>query len=318
MIWIFLAAGVILLLLLIAQFTYRIAFHSPKHKRPSPYAPMRGRQYEAVADKMIAATKKMESIPFEAVQIQSDDGLRLHGRYYHVRDGAPLMIIFHGYRSSALRDSSGGHALSQKLKFNSLVIDERAHGESDGTVISFGIMERKDCLRWIAYANERFGSEMPILLSGLSMGAATVLMTADLDLPENVVCIMADSPYSSPRAIIRKVCKDRHYPVRISYPFVALGARIYGRFPLGGSSAVEAVKHAKIPILLFHGEDDRFVPCYMSEEIRNACASPVTLCTFPEAGHGLSYIIDPKRYEQAALDFLRTIPAIAHQIPEEL
>ena len=49
---------------------------------------------------------------------------------------------------------------------------------------------------------------------------------------------------------------------------------------------------------LIHGEKDDFVPCYMSEEIRNANPERVTLCVFPDAVHGTSYMVDPARYEQ--------------------
>lgn len=67
---------------------------------------------------------------------------------------------------------------------------------------------------------------------------------------------------------------------------------------------MEAVKKARIPILLIHGEDDRFVPCEMSRRIADACASPVTLETFPEAGHGISYLADHQRYGQVVKQFV--------------
>ena len=47
----------------------------------------------------------------------------------------------------------------------------------------------------------------------------------------------------------------------------------------------------------------------MSREIREACASPVRLETFPDAGHGVSYLSDPERYGQVVLDFLHDVGA---------
>lgn len=317
MIYVILCIVLIALTLLISHYTYRIAFYSPQTHRATADDPMKGEQYEAVADNISRISHIMEKIPFEPVTIQSFDGTKLFGRYYHVKDGAPLEILFHGYRSCAYRDCSGGHALSRKMGFNALVVDQRAHGQSEGITITFGIKERKDCLCWIEYANSRFGTQTPVLLSGLSMGAATVLMASGLELPGNVACIVADSPYSAPIAIIEKVCKDMHYPVALCRPFIRLGARIYGSFNLDACNAKEAVSHAKVPILLIHGEADHFVPCEMSGEIAACCASPVTVHTFPDAGHGLSYMVDPVRYERVIYEFLCTIPALSGRISED-
>ncbi len=309
--------AVIILILLISRYTYTVAFYCPADKRNTLDDPLQGEQYEAVAEHIFRISHIMEKIPCEEVSITSFDGCRLHGRYYHVRDGAPLKILFHGYRSCAFRDCSGGHALSRKMGFNALVVDQRAHGSSGGTTISFGIREHRDCLCWTEFANARFGIDTPIILSGLSMGAATVLMAAGLDIPKNVACIIADSPYSTPSAIIEKVCKDLHYPVILCRPFIHLGAWIYGRFFLNSCTAKEAVQHANVPILLIHGEDDRLVPCSMSAEIAAYCASPVTVHTFPGAGHGLCYMVDPVRYEQVVCDFLKSVPQIAGKISDD-
>ena len=275
---------------------------------------MEGDQYVDVTENIFRISHIMERIPHQQVTVKSHDGLTLYGRYYHVRDGAPLEILFHGYRSHPYRDCSGGHALSRKMGFNALVVDQRAHGKSDGTTICFGIKERFDVLSWIHYANDRLCGGSPIILSGLSMGAATVLMSTSLELPENVCCIIADSPFSAPSTIIEKVAADRHLPVALCRPFIYLGAALYGRLNLLEMTAIRAVRNAKIPILLIHGEADRYVPYEMSLEICAACASRVEVATFPYAGHGLCYMIDPKRYEQIVYDFLCSVPMLKDTI----
>ncbi len=301
---------ILVILLSCSYYAYRVAFYVPAQHKADPYTLLDGEQYQAVGDLIHAATRAMEKHQFEPVTITADDGVKLFGRFYFHTEGAPLQILFHGYRSCALRDCCGGHALAWKMGFNTLVVDQRAHGESGGRAITFGIKERFDCLAWIRYALLRCGQETKIVLTGLSMGAATVLAASELDLPENVVCIIADSPYASPESIIRKVCRDDKLPDKLAYPFVKLGARIFAGFNIDESSPIEAVKQAKVPILLLHGEDDRFVPCTMSEDIRQSCASPAVLRTFPYAGHGLAYMIDPVGYEEAVYDFLRAIPAL--------
>lgn len=302
-------------ILLVLWYIYRTAFYNPPSMRGTIDDPMKGDQYEDVAEHIYRISHIMEKASCEEIQITSFDGCKLFGRYYHLRDGAPLEILFHGYRSCSFRDCSGGHLLSRKMGFNALVIDQRAHGKSSGNTITFGVKEHRDCKMWIDYAVRRFGTDCPIMLSGISMGAATVLMAAGLELPENVVCIIADSPYSTPSAIIEKVCADLHYPVALCRPFLHLSARIFGHFRLNACSAKEAVKYAKIPILLIHGEDDRLVPCAMSFEIAKCSGSKATVATFPSAGHGLSYLIDPVRYEKVIYEFLLTVPQVSKQLP---
>ena len=82
-----------------------------------------------------------------------------------------------------------------------------------------------------------------------------------------------------------------------------LGARIFGRFDLDETSPIEAMKKCPLPVIFFHGEDDDFVPCHMSRENFDACASRKQLVTIPGAGHGLSYAVDPETYIKELRDF---------------
>lgn len=288
-------------------YAYRITFYAPKRVSEELYKLPEGPQYEKEHQNILTSIHKMLEYSYEEVSITSFDDTKLVARYYHVADHAPLQIQFHGYKSSAILDFCGGNYLARKMRQNALVVDQRSHGKSEGSVITFGIKERRDCLCWIDYARKRFGEDVPIILSGLSMGAATVLMTADLDLPNNVRGIIADCPYSSPKAIIQKVCNDMKLPALLIYPFVKLGALLFGHFHLEESSPVDAVKHSPVPILLIHGQEDLFVPCQMSMEIQTSCSSKVTLVTIPHAGHGLSYLTEPETYEAATINFIEQI-----------
>lgn len=304
MFWLIFLAVLVSMALLASRFCYVLVFYNRNDREDDPYSVPPGDQYAAVADKMRGLIKAVDEVPFENVYLIASDGVRLVGRYYHFADGAPLQLQFHGYRGNGIREFCGGWKLAKAMGFNSLVVDQRAHGKSEGHTISFGIRERFDCQQWAWYAAERFGEDVPIILSGISMGAATVLMASELELPSNIAAIMADCPYSSPGAVIRKVCRDTKIPDWLAYPFVTVGGLLFGGFRIWESSAVNAVKHTKIPIHLTHGEDDRFVPVEMSFEIRDHCAGPVKLLTIPGAGHGLSYLVDPDAYERSVKQFL--------------
>ena len=308
--WLILPAALLLGAAALVVCCFFKCFFALNNKIPDPYCNLHGEQYHAVRDKIFECTRKMDEEPFEPVYITSYDGLKLFGRYYHYAEGAPLKIIFHGYRGLALRDSSGGYTMAKKLGYNVIAVDQRAHGMSQGHVITFGIRERYDVLSWIEYANARFGSDTPIVLSGVSMGAATVVMAATLPLPQNVCCIFADCPYSTPGAIIRKVSDDIHIPGKLVYPFIRFAARLLGGFDLEETSALEGAKRSTVPILLLHGEDDRFVPLEMSREIHENSNGCTSLATFPKAGHGLSYMIVPKEYEAVCFEFLKGIQGL--------
>lgn len=288
-----LAAFVIILCLSYA--VYRFAFYSPNRRQNNDYAIASTPQTDALHEDILRLIDAANALPYEAVSITSHDDLILSGRYYYQREGAPLNICFHGYRGTPSRDFSGGLQVMLRQGHNVLMIEQRAHCSSQGHTISFGIKERFDCLDWVRYALRRFGEETQILLVGISMGAATVLMASEMELPSQVVGIITDCPYSAPKTIIRKVCGDMKLPVHTSTWLACVSAKLFGHFDLTESTALEAVKHAAVPILLIHGEEDNFVPCQMSMEIQAARPDIIELQTFPGAGHGLSYLLDPEQ-----------------------
>ncbi len=285
-----------------AYYAYRIAFYSPSAGRDE-LPSTRGPQYDPYREDMARIFHQLNDRPFEFVTVTSHDGLTLSGRYYHIRDGAPLDIGFHGYRSSYLTDFSGGSELSFQLKHNVLLVDQRAHGKSEGHTISFGIQERQDVLKWISYAVDRFGPSTQIILQGISMGAATVLMASELPLSSNVKGIIADCPYASPIEIILHVGKNMPIPGWLIKPFVIWGAKIYGGFDLTETDARKAVKSTSVPILILHGEADGFVPREMSDLAAHNPAM-ITRHTFPGADHGISYLVDTPRYRKIVTEFV--------------
>lgn len=249
--------------------------------------------------------KEMDDLPYERVTITSKDGLHLSGRYYHVQDGACVHIQFHGYRGNILRDLSAGNQVVRSLGYNSLVVDQRAHGMSQGNTMTFGIRERWDCVCWAQYARDRFGPDVPIFLSGISLGGATVLMASELPLPDSVVGIIADCPFSSPVGIIKKICRDIHIPGWIAVPMAVSSALLWGGFWLPAASAETAVRKAKVPILLIHGTEDKYILPEMSRRIQANCASQCYLEQFPGAVHAGSCITDGPRYGKILESFVR-------------
>lgn len=286
-----------------ACFAYFKAFFNPRKGRWD-VKPIQKSGYDPYRQEMRQIYRSLRDRPFEQVSITSKDGLKLTGRYYHTKDGAPLDIGFHGYKSHSTVDFSGGSELSFELEHNLLLIDQRAHGNSDGHTITFGVKERYDLLEWVHYAVDRFGADTKIMLYGVSMGAATVLMASNLDLPENVKGIVADCPYASPLEIVLHVGQELPIPRWLMKPFVILGARFFGGFDIDEVTALETVKNTKLPILIIHGQEDTLVPYTMSKAVKEACPDKVQYHLVPGAEHAISYLVDREGYRKAVLDFM--------------
>ena len=261
--------------------------------------------YKTHRDLIVSDIKNARKMASKEYTIKSYDNLTLYGKYFESFQNAPIEIMFHGYRGSGERDLSTGIRRAKACGRNVLIVDQRSHGKSEGHTISFGIKERYDCISWINFVIQEFGNDVEIILTGISMGAATVMMASNLDLPSNVKGILADCGYDSPRNIIKKYIKDMKLPSNLFIHFVKLGALIFGHFNIDKASPIESVKNAKVPIIFIHGETDTFVPCYMSKILYDNCTSRKKLTIIKDAEHGISYLIDPNTYVNALEDFFK-------------
>lgn len=302
--------AIVLITLVGAYICYHISF---KRKLKGPDNPKNGLdlpEYAPFIPKIHYMIDKLIEMPYEDVTIRSREGLKLHARYYHKIDGAPIMVKVHGYNGCPIRDFCGGGVESIDKEYNVLLIDQRAHESSGGKTTTFGIKEKDDVVRWCKYLVKRFGKNTKILIYGISMGAATVLMaSAHKRLPKNVKGVVADCSYSSPKEIIIKVAtEDMHLPGKLFFPIIWLGARIFGHFNLTSDSPVKAVKKTKLPILLLHGMADTFVPHQMSEKIYEAATTAdKKLILFKGAYHGISYMNNEKVYIGELRSFMERI-----------
>ncbi len=256
-----------------------------------------GEIYEKFREEITRWTHVMDALPQKEVEIISFDGLRLRGTYFEQRKGAPVEILMHGYRGDCRRDLSGGIFRCFALGRNALLIDHRASGKSEGNIISFGINESRDCVDWVNYIIENIDADAEIFIGGVSMGGATAQLAVGRGLPKNVVGVLSDCGYSSAKRIIKKVIGEMHLPPDLCYPFVKLGARIYGKFDLEELSPEQAMTKCTLPVFFVHGDSDDFVPFEMSAESYNACASKHKyLLKIEGAGHGLAFPVAQEKY----------------------
>lgn len=239
------------------------------------------------------------------VYIKSTDGLKLHAVWVPAENPKGTILFAHGYRSNKLVDFSLAFEMYHKMGMNILAPDQRAHGKSEGKFITFGVKESRDMQSWIAYHNETFG-KYPIILSGLSMGASTMLYLADKNLPDNVKGIIADCGFTSPKEILTSVFhRVIHLPATPSLWATELFTRLFADFSLTQEDTRRTLKNSKLPVLMVHGTDDGFVPCEMSKEGYAACADPKELLLVEGADHGVSFLVDKAGYTKTVQMFLK-------------
>lgn len=282
---------------------FRIFLKHKRRKKQIVSPVPEGEEYQPFADQITSWAEEARTLPYRALEIRSFDGLRLVGRYYEYAPDAPIELLLHGYRGSLERDLCAGIERCFSLGHSALLVDHRASGDSEGRVISFGINESRDCLAWVDYIIKNINADAKIILAGISMGAATVMISAAAELPENVIGGLADCGYTSAEEIIKKVMRDMHLPAKLLFPFTKLGARIFGGFDVDETSPIEAMQNARIPMLFIHGDTDDFVPYDMGRRNFEACRTRRSFVTVKGAGHALAYPVDKQKYISSMREF---------------
>ena len=293
------AAAILLIVILIYSYYFRLAFARKKPKIGS--FSFAGSDDPEHKRRIKEGLEWFDAQEKEAIFISSYDGLKLYGRFIKSRQSSNRYIVmFHGYRSS-YKDFACAFEYYSSLGLNMLIVDQRAHGQSEGKIISYGVKERYDVVSWVEYIRERFGPDAEIFIDGISMGASTVMMASNL--VKGVKGIIADCGYTSPKEIITEVARSMGVPKIFVHP-VGLMARIFGGFDYKYSTT-ESLSETDIPVIFIHGLADDFVPSYMTEKNYEACASSKTVIFVENAIHGYSFLVDEKGVKSALEVFIK-------------
>lgn len=238
----------------------------------------------------------------DALTIQSRDGLKLQARLYrNPQWNGKVVLLCHGYCSSAEHDFSTLCPIYYRMGFHLLLPDQRSHNRSEGKYICFGAKEQYDVLDWCRALKNEFGEHVPVVLSGLSMGCTTVLMAAGLlEAPANIRAVVADCGFINANEQFRHVLRWRyHLP---GFPLLPICNRIClhrAGYSIREWSTLKALDHIRVPILFFHGERDRFVPPHNSLRMYQQYQGPKELVMVKDAGHGQCWIADEEKCSQA-------------------
>jgi fermentation-respiration switch protein FrsA (DUF1100 family) len=223
--------------------------------------------------------------------IIADDGSKLHALYVRSATESPnTALIIHGYTDNAIRMLMIGHLYNEELGYNILLPDLRAHGKSDGKHIQMAWKDRLDILKWIDVAKDIYGDTTRMVIHGISMGAATTMMTSGENLPGNIKCLVEDCGYTS-------VWDEFSYKMKDQYGLPAFpilhAASLYAQLKEGWNfkeaSAVEQVKKCRLPMFFIHGDKDNYVPTWMVNKVYDAKPGDKELWIVPNVAHANAY-----------------------------
>lgn len=250
------------------------------------------------------AARQLENSDSETVEIKAHDGVSLIGHWFPAQSPERIIVAMHGWRSTWSHDFGLIADFWRANNCSVLYAEQRGQNNSGGDHMSFGLLERHDCLAWAYWADEKMGKTMPIYLAGVSMGATTVLMASELELPDNVCGIAADSAFTSPHAIWKHVSENNlHIPYELHKSDADRLCKERIQISADAASTTEALKRCRVPVLFIHGTLDHFVPVEMTYDNYRACASEKRLLIVPGADHCMSYLTEKAAYERTAKEF---------------
>ena len=292
---------------IIAGAAYLFISTIPKSENSRTAAKMSGGSWDKHRELLNESRKWLDSAACEYISIKSFDNLKLSGYYYPSdNNNGCLVMAFNGYRSESRGQYSHITRYLNSLGFDVVLIDDRAHGSSEGRYVGFGVLDRLDCQKWVEFINEKLNNSRKIYLYGVSMGAATVLMASGLDLPKEVRGVIADCGFTTPYDVFKHVLNKSYH--MLAFPLLNISnlfCRAFAKYDFKGASACEAVKKSTLPLLVIHGEKDTFVPAYMGPEIYEASNSEYKkLLMVKDAYHAESYFIDMDNYRKTMIEFI--------------
>ena len=232
-----------------------------------------------------------------------NNGLNLYGEYYDFGNNR-CAIIMSG-RTEGLRYGYFFAEPYRKAGFNILVIDPRAHGDSDGEFITLGFEESKDAIAWSKLLHDEFGNEK-IIFHGICIGAAGSMLAITSDnRPDYLAGIITEGMFVNfgesfknhliefkiPRFIVFRLVKNL---------FTHHTGHSMDRGPY------DVIDKLDKPLLMLHSKEDTYSTPYYAQKLFDKCTSPnKEIVWFPKGAHSMLRIVDRERYDNAIIEFLK-------------
>lgn len=230
------------------------------------------------------------------------DGLKLAGEYFDF-GGKRAVIIVPGRMESCLYSYYFAEPYRQS-GCNVLVIDNRAHGLSEGKVSSLGFREYRDLQAWSRLLSERFGNTQ-VVLHGICIGAsASLFALTDKHCPDYLCGMVAEGMYTTFYQSFKNHMIEDHRP---RFPFAAevmLYIRLISRANVVTDGPGKRIRRLKKPILMIHSREDRFSLPEKAQQLFELCPAKKRLEWFDVGAHSRVRVNNPDRYDRVIREFL--------------
>ncbi|PWG00200.1 alpha/beta hydrolase [Levilactobacillus bambusae] len=238
-------------------------------------------------------------------ETSATDHLKLDAVYVPAkRTTDKTIVVAHGYMNQK-EDMAQYIHMFHNLGYNVLAPDDRASGKSQGKYITFGWSDRLDYVKWTKQVIARNGSKSKIALFGVSMGGATVMMTAGEKLPSQVKAVVEDCGYSGVGDELGY--ELNHYFHLPKFPLLnaaELVAAMHIHYNFMDAKSTTALSKNQLPVFFIHGGNDQFVPTKMVYQNYKATQGYKQIWVVKKAGHAQSYMYQPKTYTHKVDRFL--------------
>ncbi len=232
----------------------------------------------------------------------NSDGLHLVGKYLDFGFKRACIII--AGRTESYLYSYYFAKPYKEAGFNVLVIDNRAHGDSDGTYIGVGLLEYKDILKWGEMLHDKFLNDT-IFLHGICIGSATALyvLTSE-NCPDYFSGMVADGMYTTFYETFKTHMKDMKKPVNPCSYFVMKNLeKNIGVDPIK-NGPIYCIEKLKKPLLMIHSMEDKFSLPKKALILYDKCNSKKKLVWFEHGAHSHIRINNVEKYDKTIKDFI--------------
>lgn len=211
------------------------------------------------------------------IQVRSDDGTALAGRMIPgTKRLRPWVLMLHDFGGS-WRDSLAFSRIYAAHDCNIMLVDMRAHGESEGEWTGSGWLDRRDVIAWCSWIIARTGEGTQIIIHGIGMGATAALFAAEeKDFPIQVRAIVSDSAYTDTwNATALRFGKGFAKPQPMLDLYRIILKKSKGGYDLGIGNILPSMQSISTPLFIMHGEKDACTPPYMGMYLAKAAGCDV-------------------------------------------
>ncbi len=244
--------------------------------------------------------KRFNALPTEDVFIETHDGLKLTGKLLRGTEDITV-ICCHGYKSAPVFDFCAISEMYIEKGYSLLFPHMRAHGESEGKYIGFGVLDAADVRHWVQKAEEIFPGN-DIFLHGVSMGATSVMNSADLFHNGEVSGIIADCGFTCPHDVFCHLIGRMYHLPR--FPFIAafeLANMLVAKYDFHTFDVRYALNESAVPCAYICGTEDKFIPTDMAQSIAERCEESMIV---QGGGHAASYMLETEKYKELVYSFI--------------